>query len=185
MYADDELRAFGWEPYALGQKVDVVIVQADHPKYAGLSADDLPGLSLLGERRVTDPRRFTGVPRLTVGGGEPTPRMSVEQLASFGRHRLAIIQRPGHHPRSSSRSGGGAEPRKRDIVASPCAEIPLRLRTFPMVLRMMAKSPDNDQESTYATSSRRRSSHEMAFRPQTWANPVRPGRKSCLRACSE
>ena len=28
---------------------------------------------LLDGRRVTDPARFTGVPRLTIGGGEPAP----------------------------------------------------------------------------------------------------------------
>ena len=76
MYTDEELRSFGWEPYAWtpgtpGEHVDVAIVQADHPEYAELSAADLPGLRvLLDGRRVTDPARFTGVPRLTIGGGE-------------------------------------------------------------------------------------------------------------------
>lgn len=74
MYTGQELRSFGWEPHQLGQQVDVAIVQADHPEYAQLSADDLPGLRLLLDgRRVTDPQRFTGVPRLTIGGGEPAP----------------------------------------------------------------------------------------------------------------
>ncbi len=77
MYTDAELRALGWEPWAWtpgepGAPVDVAIVQADHPEYARLSAADLPGLRLLLDgRRVTDPERFTGVPRLTIGGGEP------------------------------------------------------------------------------------------------------------------
>lgn len=76
MYTDTELSAFGWEPYRWtpGQPaapVDVAIVQADHPEYAQLSADDLPGLRvLLDGRRITDAARFTGVPRLTIGGGE-------------------------------------------------------------------------------------------------------------------
>ncbi|WP_130014011.1 nucleotide sugar dehydrogenase [Serinicoccus sediminis] len=80
MYTDDELAAFGWQPYAwtpgrAGDPVDVAIVQADHPEYAELGATDLPGLRLLLDgRRVTDPARFTGVPRLTIGGGEqPAP----------------------------------------------------------------------------------------------------------------
>ncbi|WP_289017107.1 nucleotide sugar dehydrogenase [uncultured Ornithinimicrobium sp.] len=74
MYTDDELAGHGWEPYSLGEPVDVAIVQADHPEYATLSTDDLPGLRLLLDgRRVTDPARFTGVPRLTIGGGEPAP----------------------------------------------------------------------------------------------------------------
>ncbi|MGU9560543.1 hypothetical protein ACQXW1_17310, partial [Lactiplantibacillus pentosus] len=39
----------------------VAIVQADHPEYAQLSADALPGLRLLLDgRRVTDPARFIG-----------------------------------------------------------------------------------------------------------------------------
>ncbi|OLT38909.1 nucleotide sugar dehydrogenase [Serinicoccus sp. CNJ-927] len=80
MYAADELAALGWEPYAwvpgeAGDPVDVAIVQADHPEYAQLSAADLPGLRvLLDGRRATDPARFTGVPRLTIGGGEPVAR---------------------------------------------------------------------------------------------------------------
>ena len=77
MYTPAELEAFGWTPYAWtpgepGDPVDVAIVQADHPEYAQLCAADLPGLRLLLDgRRVTDPERFTGVPRLTIGGGEP------------------------------------------------------------------------------------------------------------------
>ncbi|GGK70623.1 nucleotide sugar dehydrogenase [Ornithinimicrobium pekingense] len=74
MYTDAELAGYGWEPYTLGDPVDVAIVQADHPEYATLAATDLPGLRLLLDgRRVTDPARFTGVPRLTIGGGEPLP----------------------------------------------------------------------------------------------------------------
>lgn len=72
MYSDEELTSFGWTPYHLGEQVDVAIVQADHPEYVELSAADLPGLRvLLDGRRVTDPACFTGVPRLTIGGGEP------------------------------------------------------------------------------------------------------------------
>ena len=72
LYSDDELAGLGWRPFHLGDPVDVAIVQADHPEYAELSANDLPGLRvLLDGRRVTDPDRFTGVPRLTIGGGEP------------------------------------------------------------------------------------------------------------------
>ena len=79
MYTDAELTAFGWTPYQwapgrTGEPVDVAIVQADHPEYTQLSATDLPGLRLLLDgRRTTDPARFTGVPRLTIGGGEPVP----------------------------------------------------------------------------------------------------------------
>ncbi|MGC5584915.1 nucleotide sugar dehydrogenase [Ornithinimicrobium sp. W1665] len=72
MYTDDELTGYGWDPYHLSEDVDVAIVQADHPEYATLSPEDLPGLRLLLDgRRVTDPARFPGIPRLTIGGGEP------------------------------------------------------------------------------------------------------------------
>ncbi|USQ81839.1 nucleotide sugar dehydrogenase [Ornithinimicrobium faecis] len=77
MFSDEELTALGWEPYHWtpgqpGEPVDVAIVQADHPQYAELAPADLPGLKLLLDgRRITDPAAFTGVPRLTIGGGEP------------------------------------------------------------------------------------------------------------------
>ena len=71
MYTDEELAGFGWTPYHLGEQVDVAIVQADHPEYSELSAADLPGLRLLLDgRRATDAAKWTGVPRLTIGGGE-------------------------------------------------------------------------------------------------------------------
>ena len=71
MYTDDELAGFGWDPYHLGEQVDVAIVQADHPEYRELTAADLPGLRLLLDgRRATDAAKWTGVPRLTIGGGE-------------------------------------------------------------------------------------------------------------------
>ena len=71
MYTDDELAGFGWTPYHLGEQVDVAIVQADHPEYRELTAAELPGLRLLLDgRRATDAAKWTGVPRLTIGGGE-------------------------------------------------------------------------------------------------------------------
>ncbi|PFG39019.1 nucleotide sugar dehydrogenase [Georgenia soli] len=70
MYTDEELAGFGWEPYHLGEDVDLAIVQADHPEYAALSPTDLPGLKLLFDgRRVTDPAAWNGTPRLVIGGG--------------------------------------------------------------------------------------------------------------------
>ncbi|WP_315070308.1 nucleotide sugar dehydrogenase [Actinomyces massiliensis] len=71
MYTDDELAAFGWTPYHLGERVDAAIVQADHPEYHELAPVDLPGIRLLLDgRRITDAGNWTGVPRLTIGGGE-------------------------------------------------------------------------------------------------------------------
>ena len=71
MYTDEELEGFGWQPYHLGENVDVAIVQADHPEYSKLTPADLPGVRLLLDgRRITDPALFTGGPRITIGGGE-------------------------------------------------------------------------------------------------------------------
>lgn len=71
MYSDAELIAFDWAPYHLGEEVDAAIVQADHPEYRSLTPADLPGVRLLLDgRRATDPNLWTGVPRLTIGGGK-------------------------------------------------------------------------------------------------------------------
>lgn len=71
MYTDEELEGFGWQPYHLGENVDVAIVQADHPEYSKLTPADLPGVRLLLDgRRVTNPALFVGLPRITIGGGE-------------------------------------------------------------------------------------------------------------------
>ena len=68
MYTDDELRGLGLAPYHLGEPVDVVIVQADHSQYAELSPADFPGARLLVDgRRITDPAKWRGTPRLVVG----------------------------------------------------------------------------------------------------------------------
>ena len=68
MYSDEELRGFEWEPYALGNPVDVAVLQADHASYRELSADDLPGVSIVVDgRRVLDAGRFGSAAFLVVG----------------------------------------------------------------------------------------------------------------------
>lgn len=68
MYSDDELRSFEWEPYAMGSPVDVAVLQADHASYRELSADDLPGVSIVVDgRRVLDSGRFDSATFLVVG----------------------------------------------------------------------------------------------------------------------
>lgn len=68
MYTDDEIKAFGWEPYTMGDDAEVVIIQADHPEYKELTPKDLPGIRLLFDgRRVTDPELWVGTPRLVIG----------------------------------------------------------------------------------------------------------------------
>ncbi|HQR78620.1 MAG TPA: nucleotide sugar dehydrogenase [Actinomycetota bacterium] len=66
MFADEELTAFGWEPYHLGEHVDAAILQADHPEYRSLTAADLPGA-----RVFLDGRRIqSGIPgAITIGNG--------------------------------------------------------------------------------------------------------------------
>ncbi|MDO5728166.1 MAG: nucleotide sugar dehydrogenase [Actinomycetaceae bacterium] len=68
MFTDEELSEFGWSPYHLGDRIDAVIVQADHPEYRQVSPADFPGVRILFDgRRVTDPEVWTGVPRLVIG----------------------------------------------------------------------------------------------------------------------
>lgn len=71
MYAADELRALGWEPYELGEPADLVILQADHAQYRDLGAHDLPGATVVVDgRRVLDRERFPDARFLVVGRAE-------------------------------------------------------------------------------------------------------------------
>ncbi|HEV7172085.1 nucleotide sugar dehydrogenase [Pedococcus sp.] len=71
MFTDAELRDLGWEPYALGGPVDVVVVQADHSEYRSLSATDFPGVrAVVDGRRTLDRTQFPGVRFLVVGQAE-------------------------------------------------------------------------------------------------------------------
>jgi UDP-N-acetyl-D-mannosaminuronate dehydrogenase len=68
MYTDQELDKLGFAPYHLGEPVDAVIVQTDHPEYAELGREDLPGATVLIDGRdVTDAARWAGVTRIVVG----------------------------------------------------------------------------------------------------------------------
>lgn len=68
MYSDAEIEAFGWEPYHVGEPVDAVIVQADHAQYRELTPLDFPAVKLLFDgRRITDPAKWVGTPRLVIG----------------------------------------------------------------------------------------------------------------------
>lgn len=71
MYTAQELAAFGWDGYELGERVDAVIVQADHREYRTLGAADVPGAQVVVDGRgVLDPARFEGVRLLVVGQAE-------------------------------------------------------------------------------------------------------------------
>lgn len=68
LYSHDELRDLGWEPYVLGESIDVAILQADHAEYRELAVEDLPGVSVVVDgRRILDPARFRSVSFVVVG----------------------------------------------------------------------------------------------------------------------
>ncbi|HWT93793.1 MAG TPA: nucleotide sugar dehydrogenase [Solirubrobacteraceae bacterium] len=67
LYDADELRADGWEPWD-GTDVDLAIVQADHPEYATLRAEDVPGATrIVDGRDVLDASLFDGVELRRIG----------------------------------------------------------------------------------------------------------------------
>jgi nucleotide sugar dehydrogenase len=68
MYTDEELRALGFEPYHLGDKVDAAVIQADHREYAELGPEDLPGISTFVDgRRVSSADRWPDVNYRVIG----------------------------------------------------------------------------------------------------------------------
>jgi nucleotide sugar dehydrogenase len=68
LYRDDEIRELGFEPYALGDAADAIIVQTDHPEYALLGADDVPGTrAVVDGRRILDPDRWIGTTLQFIG----------------------------------------------------------------------------------------------------------------------
>ena len=70
LYTDEELRELGFEPYALGDEVDVAVLQTDHAEYRGLTPAQLPGIRLLVDgRNATDAAAWAGTPRVVVGAG--------------------------------------------------------------------------------------------------------------------
>ncbi|GAA3897929.1 nucleotide sugar dehydrogenase [Microbacterium invictum] len=70
LYADDELRALGFEPHTLGDPAEVAVLQTDHAEYRALTPDQIPGIRLLVDgRNATDAATWTGTPRIVVGAG--------------------------------------------------------------------------------------------------------------------
>ncbi|MGM7678215.1 nucleotide sugar dehydrogenase [Microbacterium sp. A94] len=68
LYTDDELRALGLEPYAMGGEVDLAVLQTDHAEYKQLAPAALPGVKLLVDgRAATDADLWAGTPRIVVG----------------------------------------------------------------------------------------------------------------------
>lgn len=68
LFSDEELAGYGFTPHRLSDEVDVAILQADHRDYLALGPADFPGIRLFADgRNVTDPARWTGVPRIVIG----------------------------------------------------------------------------------------------------------------------
>ena len=71
MYSGEELAAFGFTPYRLGEPVDAVILQADHPEYLDLTPTDLPGTQVIIDGRgVLKRENFAGIAFFRIGDGE-------------------------------------------------------------------------------------------------------------------
>ena len=74
LYSDDELEALGFTPYALGEPVDAVVLQADHSEYRHLSSQDFPELrAVVDGRSVLEPTAFLGVDFLAIGHPDRRP----------------------------------------------------------------------------------------------------------------
>lgn len=68
LYTDDELRALGFEPYAIGDAAELAIVQTDHADYRTLGPTQIPGVKLLVDgRNISDAALWVGTPRIVVG----------------------------------------------------------------------------------------------------------------------
>lgn len=70
MYTDEEIAGLGFTPYALGQAIDAVILQADHKEYKSLTKADFPGVrAVVDGRRTMDRKNFEGVTFRVIGAG--------------------------------------------------------------------------------------------------------------------
>jgi len=71
MYSNEEIVALGFEPYAIGEAADAVILQADHKEYKTLGAKDFPGVAAVVDgRRTMNPKNFPGVNFRVIGAGD-------------------------------------------------------------------------------------------------------------------
>jgi len=70
MYTDEEITSLGFTPYAIGNAVDAVILQADHKEYKSLTKADFPGVqAVVDGRRTMDRKNFEGVAFRVIGAG--------------------------------------------------------------------------------------------------------------------
>lgn len=90
MFTDEELAAFGWEAYHLGEPVDAVILQADHAAYRELGVADLPGVkAIMDGRTVIDPANFPGVKYVRIGLGRVYEDAVTNSEDALSRAKLA------------------------------------------------------------------------------------------------
>jgi nucleotide sugar dehydrogenase len=70
MYTDAEITGLGFIPYALGDSVDAVILQADHKEYKTLGSGQFPGAkAVVDGRRAMNRDNFPGVKFRVIGAG--------------------------------------------------------------------------------------------------------------------
>ena len=70
MYTDEEITSLGFTPYAIGNAVDAVILQADHKEYKSLTKADFPRVqAVVDGRRTMDRKNFEGVAFRVIGAG--------------------------------------------------------------------------------------------------------------------
>ncbi len=68
LYSASELKQLGFDAYALGDPIDVAVLQTDHAEYRQLTPADLPGVRLLVDgRNATRAEHWSGIPRIVVG----------------------------------------------------------------------------------------------------------------------
>jgi UDP-N-acetyl-D-mannosaminuronic acid dehydrogenase len=76
LYTAQELAELGFHPWA-GEPVDAAIIQADHPQYATLIPDDLPGAQAIIDGRAIlheQPWLAAGIPVVRLGQPSPPDR---------------------------------------------------------------------------------------------------------------
>lgn len=69
MYSAEELRALGFEPYALGEPAAAAILQADHADYRALTGTDLPVRTVIDGRRLLAPDALPQATVVAIGAG--------------------------------------------------------------------------------------------------------------------
>ena len=71
LFTDAELQARGLDPYHIGDPADALMLQADHPEYALLRPEHVPGVrAYVDGRAVVEPADWPGTPIICIGRQE-------------------------------------------------------------------------------------------------------------------